>query len=187
LQPLPLAEPPSKTQVKAAMHELRELGESLVALSPAQLARFDLPDGLRGAINEAQRITAHGGRKRQIQYIGRLMRSIDPEPIRARFAELAGSSRAAKARQRTIERWRERLIDDDAALTEFVEAHLAVDTSRLRNLIRNARRERAADAPPHAQREIFRLVTAVLDTAGTRGTLSALDALGTPEAENGRE
>jgi ribosome-associated protein len=155
---LPIDEPPSKTRVKKTMHELQALGDTLVGLSAAQLAGFDLPEDLAQAIAEARRISSHGARRRQLQYIGRLMRDIDAGPIRARLADLEGTSREARARQKQLERWRERLIADDAALTEYAVEHDGVDVQALRTLIRNARRELEAGKPPRAQRELFRFL-----------------------------
>jgi len=153
-----LPEPPSKTRVKQAMHELQALGDALVELSPTALAAFALPPNLAEAIAEARRISSHGARRRQIQYIGRLMRDIDPEPIRAHFAAMEGTTREARAKQLLLERWRERLIADDEALTEFADAHPGVDLQSLRTLIRNARREIEHGKPPRAQRELFRQI-----------------------------
>jgi ribosome-associated protein len=149
---------PSKTQVKQAMLELQALGDALIDLPPAQLDAFALPEELIRAIAEARRLVSHGAMRRQRQYIGRLMREVDPEPIRARMALIEGRSREAGAKQRQLERWRARLIEDDAALTEFASAHPAVDLQALRTLIRNARREISAGKPPRAQRELFRMV-----------------------------
>src|SRR5689334_4855553 len=103
---------PSKTQVKRAMLELQALGDALLNLPAAQLEAFMLPDELARAIAEAKRISSHGAMRRQKQYIGRLMREIDPEPIRARLALIEGRSREAGAKQRQLERWRGRLIED---------------------------------------------------------------------------
>jgi ribosome-associated protein len=149
---------PSKTQVKRAMLELQALGDALLELPAAQLAAFELPEPLRQAIDEARRISSHGAKRRQRQYIGRLMRDIDAEPIRTRLAALDGGSRAASARQRQLERWRERLLEDDTALTDFAAAYPGADLQVLRTLIRNARKELAEGRPPRAQRELFRLV-----------------------------
>lgn len=154
----PIEEQPSKTRVKKAMHELQSLGDSLVGLSAAQLAGFDLPPALSDAIAEARRISSHGARRRQMQYIGRLMRDIDAAPIRARLADLEGTSREARARQKQLERWRERLVADDAALTEYAAEHPGLDVQSFRTLIRNARREIEAGKPPRAQRELFRIL-----------------------------
>jgi len=151
-------EPASKTRRKAEMHELQSLGVRLLDLPHARVAALGLPETLDRALGEARRITSHEARRRHLQYIGRLMRDIDPEPIRALLAEQEGHSAAARARHKRLEQWRERLLADDEALTEFAQAHGAANLQALRAVIRNARREIAAAQPPRAQRELFRLL-----------------------------
>jgi len=146
----------SKTRRKQEMHALQALGAALVELAPSQLERIELPEALAAAVLEAQRISSHEGRRRQLQYIGKLMRGVDAEPIRAALGELQGSAAAARARHRRLEQWRDRLLDDDAALTEFAREHANADLQALRTLIRNARREIASKREPHAQRALFR-------------------------------
>ena len=148
----------SKTKKKAQSHALLKLGAELVDLSKERLAAMDIPESLREAIREAQRITAHEGRRRQMQYIGRLMRDIDPAPIQERLDAWNGQSKAEVARQHGMERMREKLIADDTALTEFAAKHPGVDIQLLRNLIRNARKETAEGRPPKAFREIFKII-----------------------------
>jgi ribosome-associated protein len=148
----------SKTRRKREMHELQALGVALVALPEGMLQAMALDPKLLDAVLEAKRITAHEGKRRQIQYIGRLMRDVDPAPIRARIAELEGSSAQATARHRRLEAWRERLIADDEALTAFAVEHPGADLQVLRTLIRNARKEQKESKPPHAFRELFRVL-----------------------------
>ena len=151
-------EPLSKTKKKEQMHALQKLGVELVELPRDRLASMRLPEELLAAVREAQRITAHEGRRRQMQFIGRLMREIDPAPIEERLAAWRGQSKAEIARQHLLERWRERLIADDAALTEFAQQHPGIDLQSLRNLIRNARKETAENRPPKSSREIFKII-----------------------------
>jgi ribosome-associated protein len=151
---------PSKTQRKLEMQALQALGERLVALTAAQLAAIDLPEPLREAVAEAQRIRSREAHRRQLQYIGRLMREVDPAPIRARLEVWDGSSRAATAAHHQAERWRERLLGDDAALTEFARTHPRADLQRLRACVREARKERLAGREPRHFRELFRLIRA---------------------------
>jgi ribosome-associated protein len=152
------AERPSKTRRKKDMHALQALGETLVELSSAQLAEVEMPDDLRDAVLEARRINGHEGRRRQLQYIGRLMRDVDPAPIRAKLDEWRGQSREATAHMHAIERWRDRLIENDAALTDFANEHPGADLQALRAMIRETRRERAAERPPKHFRELYRLL-----------------------------
>jgi ribosome-associated protein len=153
---------PSKTQRKQAMTALQQLGEELLRLSASQLDRIDLPESLRDALQEARRITAHEGRRRQMQYIGRLMRQVDPDPIRRALSVATGESRAAAALMHRCERWRERLLGDDAALTEFLDTHPQADAQRLRTLIRSARREQAGGAAPKNARDLYRWLHDIL-------------------------
>src|SRR5688572_2735229 len=140
------------------MHELQALGAALVRLSDSQLEIIEIPEKLLAALLEAKRIKSHEAKRRQMQYIGRLMRDVDPTPIRSRLAELEGSSAQATARHRRLEAWRKRLLDDDEALTAFAAEHPGADLQALRTLIRNARKEAALAKPPHAYRELFRLL-----------------------------
>jgi ribosome-associated protein len=151
------AERPSKSQRKRDVHALQKLGTELVALNAAQLAQFELPERLAEAVAEAQRIRDFEGRRRQMQFIGKLMREVEPEPIRARLDRLRGVARESTAAQHQVEHWRERLLDvNDDALTEFAAAHPQADLQRLRTLISSVRRDRANGHPPKHYRELFR-------------------------------
>jgi ribosome-associated protein len=149
-------EPVSKTQRKKDMHALQALGAELVALAESHLAMLTLPEHLGAAVREAKRITSHEGKRRQLQYIGRLMREVDAEPIREQLAAIIGHSAQEAARHRRLEALRERLLGDDAALTDYVASHAGADSQALRALIRNARREQKEGLPPRAFRELFR-------------------------------
>lgn len=151
----------SKTRKKREMHELQALGAALARLSDSQLASIEIPHNLREALLEARRIKSHEAKRRQMQYIGRLMRDIDPAPIRSRLAEVEGSSAQATARHRRLATWRERLIGDDEALTAFAAEHPGADLQALRSLIRNARKEASLGRPPRAYRELFRVLKAI--------------------------
>jgi ribosome-associated protein len=148
----------SRTKKKERVEELQKLGVALVALAPAQLVALALPPELLAAVLEAQRISSHEARRRQLQYVGKIMRKVDPEPVRAALAAVTGRSAAARAQQRRFESWRERLIGDNGALTEYANGHPGADLQALRAAIRNARKEIAEAKPPRAQRELFRLL-----------------------------
>ena len=163
------AEHPSKTQRKKQMHELQSLGERLVELNSGQLDSIDLPEPLREAVDEAQRIKGHEARRRQMQYIGRLMREVDPALIQEKLAGWEGQSRAQAAREHEIADWRERLMEDDAALTRLTALHPGIDTQHLRSLVRNARADRDAGRTPRHYREIFRALRVALELAPPRG------------------
>jgi ribosome-associated protein len=151
----------SKTKRKQEMHELQALGVALVGLTEAQLEGLSLDGNLHQAVLEAKRITAHEGRRRQMQYIGKLMRDVDPEPIRARLDQLTGSSSQANAQHKRLEALRAKLLADDEALTAFAEKHPSADIQTLRNLIRNSRKEYEDGRPPRAYRELFRLLKSI--------------------------
>jgi ribosome-associated protein len=154
---------PSKTQRKKQMQSLQDLGEELAALSTDQIAGLELPEALRNALLEAKRITKWGAIRRQMQYVGRLMREVDTAPIRDQLDALKGLSTQHTAKLHAAERWRERLLEDDAALAEFLSQHAETDSQHLRTLIRNARREAKEGKPPKSYRELFRAVREVLD------------------------
>lgn len=160
---------PSKSQVKRDMLALQTLGEELVALSDERLASLDLPEELRDAVREAKRISKHGAQRRQLQYVGRIMREVDPAPIRAQLDALEGHSRAHAAWLHRLERWRERLLADDDALTELLAAHPGADVPKLRALIRNAQREQAQGKPPKSFRELFQVLRELMPETPATG------------------
>jgi ribosome-associated protein len=150
--------PPSKSQIKREMDALQALGERLATLNAVRLAKIDMPDELLRAVKDVQRFTKHEARRRQMQYIGRLMRDVDPAPIQAAIDEIDGVSAAANARQHALERLRERLLDDESVLGEIANRAATTDFGRLRQLRRNALKERAEGKPPRAYRELFRVL-----------------------------
>jgi ribosome-associated protein len=154
---------PSKSQVKRDMHALRDLGEELVGLSTDRLKKLELPENLRDAIREAHRITAHGARKRQMQYIGKLMRSVDPEPIHAFLDEVKGVSAAANAKLHNLERMRTQLLEKETVIGEIAQKYPGADLQRLRQLRRNALKEQEQNKPPRAFREIFQVLKELVD------------------------
>ena len=151
------------------MLELQELGAALVELPESQLAAMALEPRLEQAVLEAKRMRSHEAKRRQLQYIGRLMREVDAEPIRARLATLEGHSAQATARHRRLESWRERLLADDEALTAFASRHPKIDVQALRTLIRNSRKEQKEGKPPRAYRELFRFLKALESSATLAG------------------
>ncbi len=152
----------SKTRRKAEMHDLQSLGEALVRLPAARLAQLGLPERLADAIEQARAISKHEARRRQMQFIGRLMRDVDPDPIRARLAQWGEAPAAEKARLAAVERWRERLLADSGALDALCAAVPHTDRARVSALVARVQGERASAAPPHAYRELFRALNALL-------------------------
>lgn len=153
---------PSKSQRKRDNQALQETGVQLVALNADQLARLGLPERLLSAVVAAQRIRDFEGRRRQMQYIGKLMREVDPAPIRAKLAQWHGVAREHTATQHLIERWRVRLLSDDGALTQFAAEYPRGELQRLRSLVASVKRERAAGRAPRNYRELFRVLREII-------------------------
>jgi len=155
----PIPDSPSRSQEKREAEALQKLGEQLIMLPKKQLDLLPLPENLRDAIEHARGITSHGALKRQRQYVGRLMRDIDPQPLRSKLDELNSADKLSKARFHQNERWRDRLIaEGDAALAEFLAQYPQADRQHLRRLMREATSDAAAGrAPPYA-RELFRYI-----------------------------
>jgi len=154
---------PSKTQKKKEMHELQSLGEDLLTLPMNRVEPLNLPEILIDAIQAAKKITNFEGKRRQMQYIGKLMRKIDPEPIKEAVAAFKlGHAKDSLALHQS-ERWRERLLTEDGALHEFIEQHEGIDVQQLRSLVRAARKDASA-APEQrsgrAFRELFQFIKA---------------------------
>ena len=162
---------PSKSQRKRDMIALQKLGEQLVGESRDRVQRVPMPDILRDAILECQRVKAHEGRRRQVQYIGRLMRELNEVEVAAiqkAVDSWKGQSKAEAAALHALERQRERLLANDQALTELIALHPDIDAQHLRTLIRNARKEQEQQKPPKASREIFQILkTLQTQTAST--------------------
>jgi ribosome-associated protein len=149
---------PSKSQLKRDMTALQALGGQLVSLSADQLKKITLPDNLRAAVRDAQRFTKHEAKRRQMQYIGKLMRGVDAAPIITALDEINGVSAAANARQHRLEQLRTRLLEDETVIGDIVRDHPAADVQLLRQLRRNTLKERESAKPPRAYRELFKVL-----------------------------
>ncbi|MDE2369475.1 MAG: DUF615 domain-containing protein [Burkholderiales bacterium] len=159
---------PSKTRLKQQSHELQKLGLALSELSAERLAAVEMPEPLRDAITAFRRTRSHEGRRRQLQYVGKLMRSADEEALReAVAAATVGSARETLALHET-ERWRAELIADDEALPRWLAAHPDTDTQQLRSLVRAARRDQAGLTPearqPRSHRDLFQFIKPMVAT-----------------------
>lgn len=153
----------SKTRRKQDMLELQGLGERLTELNDTQLAGLGLPESLFDAVVASRRITRHEARRRHMQFIGRLMRSVDPAPIRERIGEWEGQSRVATATLHHVERWRDQLLDNDAALAGFIAEFPRADSQHLRALIRSVREDRTAGRTARQFRELFRELRRIVE------------------------
>jgi ribosome-associated protein len=150
-------EAPSKSRRKRDMLELQALGEELLTFPDTLLREMGLPEPLLEALASARRITAHGGRRRQLQYIGKLMRGIDTAPVRAAIASQQQQQGIHTRAFHRLEGLREALIDDvETALDAVLGDFPAADRQRLRRLARQARAERDNHQPPRAARALFR-------------------------------
>jgi ribosome-associated protein len=152
---------PSKSQLKRDMTTLQELGEELVSQPKDRVMRVPMPEDVRDAILECQKIKAHEGRRRQLQYVGKKMRTLDDDEIAAIQKMLdswKGASKADTAAMHALERRRDKLLADDNALTALRERYPDIDMQHLRTLIRNARKEQAENKPPKAYRELFQIL-----------------------------
>lgn len=161
---------PSKSQLKREMTALQKLGEELVSQPKDRVMRVPMPEDVREAILECQKIKDHEGRRRQMQYVGKKMRGLEEEEVAAIQKVIdswKGASKAETAAMHALERWREKLLADDKALTELMQQHQEVDAQQLRVLIRNARKEQAESKPPKAYREIFQVLKQLQSSAST--------------------
>jgi ribosome-associated protein len=144
---------------------LQALGEDLAAMSDTALAALDLPEGLRDALVEFRRTRSHEGRRRQLQYIGKLMRQVDAEPLREAVAQSQLGHAHDTLALHEAERWRSALLDDDEALTRWAQDVPGTDLQQLRTLVRNARAQSRREAAPgeaprqgRAYRELFQFL-----------------------------
>jgi len=154
-------ERPSKSELKRQMTVLQKLGEELVNEARDRVKRVPMPEDVRDAILECQLIKDHEGRRRQLQYVGKKMRTLDEEEVAAiqrTIDSWKGLSKADTAAMHAMERRRDKLLADDKALTVLLSENPELDVQHLRTLIRNARKEQAENKPPKAYREIFQIL-----------------------------
>jgi ribosome-associated protein len=167
---------PSKTELKKKSTELQKLGEALLHLGSSLYERLDLPENLHAALDELRRITSHEGRRRQLQYVGKLMRALAPatlQAVRDALDEQRGGSAQQTLALHAAEQWRDQLFANDEALQQWLAAHPDTDAQQLRALIRQARKDGApspdevskGQAPrrSRAYREIFQIVREQLE------------------------
>jgi ribosome-associated protein len=156
---------PSRSERKRQSRDLQDLGWELVGLPEPELAAMPLPDDVRDAVETARRITSNGALARQRLYIGKLLRRIDTEPIRAALERRGDIDRQRIRREKALEQWRDRLLGDDAAAWTELAALVGPDVlQQMRVLARQARAEQSAARPPAAARQLFRRLRAALQT-----------------------
>jgi ribosome-associated protein len=152
---------PSKSELKRQSNDLQKLGEQLIDAPRDRVKRVEMPDDVKEAILMCQTITNHEGRRRQLQFVGKKMRTLDEAEvaiIQRTIESWKGASKAETAALHALERRRDKLLADDKALTLLLEEHPHLDVQQLRTLIRNARKEQAENKPPKAYREIFQIL-----------------------------
>lgn len=159
---------PSKSELKRQSQGLQDLGEQLIGLPQAEFDALELPDNLREAVALARRITAHGGLYRQKQYIGKLMRNVDAEPIRKALEARNLRQRSETLRLRKVEAWRAKLLEAGGpALDELLAECPGIDRGTVTRLVAQAQRERDRGQPPRASRELFAVLRDALGTDAT--------------------
>ena len=161
---------PSRNELKQQMQDLQELGEAVAALPPDRLDKLKIDERLRDAIDELRRTRSFEGKRRQIQYIGKLMKHEDPEPLREAVASYRVGSATDTLALHQAEYWRDQLLAADDALANWVEEFPATDIQQLRSLVRSARKEKLEPGERHgrAYRDLFKLVKEQLQ-AGSEG------------------
>jgi len=170
----------SRTRIKHEMIALQELGGRLAKLSEAQLKRINLPDELLEAVRFAATLKSHGAIRRQIQYIGVLMRDIDSGPIQKALDRIDQASGQDAASFRQIELWRDALAAQDAQVLESIlREYPEADRARMNQLARNARKEKLEGRPPKASRELFRYLRTLCQT-GSKGDVDENSLDGAP-------
>ncbi|MBL0140622.1 MAG: DUF615 domain-containing protein [Betaproteobacteria bacterium] len=152
----------SKSRRKRQMHELQDIGVTLTRMPADQLARIDLPDDLLQAVLACRTMTRHEAIRRQLQYIGKLMRRLDAAPISAQLAALHAPSHRQTALFHRAERWRSDIIADAGAVDRFVLEYPEADPRRLLDLASAASEERSAERPPKRFRELFQVINAII-------------------------
>ncbi len=167
--------PPSKSQRKRDMDALQNLGKELCNLPTDRLKKLDMPERLREALLDWQRFTKHEAKRRQLQFIGKLMRDVDVEPLQEALDIMKGVSAQENARIHRWEQLRQQLMDDEAALGDIAELYPRANLQHLRQLRRNALKEAEQQKPPRAFREIFRQLR-LLDEQTTPPESEPLDS-----------
>ena len=152
----------SKSEIKRDAEDLKQLGEKLVNLTKANLTKVPLDDSLKDAIELAQRLQKEA-RRRQLQYIGKLLRSIDAEPIREALEKIENKHNQQQAMLHKLEILRDELVTKgDAALTDLLNEHPSADRQQLRNVIRAAQKEKEQNKPSKAYREIYQILKTLI-------------------------
>jgi ribosome-associated protein len=158
----------SKTRRKRQSTDLQKVGAELVKLSAEQLARIRMPESLLEAVLECKRLTTHEAIRRQMQYIGKIMRDIEAEPIMTQLEALHAPSRRQTALFHVAEKWRTELLADPQNIARFAGEFPEADIAKLRELVEKAQKERVSGSPPKHYRELFHVVNTILQDHASR-------------------
>ena len=151
------SEPKSKSALKREMTKLQKIGEELVSLPPGKLAKIPMSELLEEAVMLARRLKSREGKRRQMQYIGKIMRNVDGEKIQQKLESFHHQSQSFRQEFHQLEQWRDRLIvEGDTAISELLLESPDIDRQHLRQLIRQANKEASQNKPPSASRKIFK-------------------------------
>lgn len=154
----------SKSGRKRQMRALQDIGEALVALPDAQLSKIELPEKLHTAVIHARTLKTGEAKRRQMQYIGKIMRNVEVGPIEAALEKIQSKGQQNKAQFHLIERWRDRLIEEgDTALESFITKYTTADRQHIRQLIRKAQHEKKIEKNAGAERELFRYLRTLIE------------------------
>ena len=155
---------PSRSQLKRENQELRDMGEQLVLLAKSQLEKIALDDSLKAAIQEARRLKNLDARRRQLQYIGKLLRNIDVTDIKYSLEKLNHQSQTFRQHFAKLEEWRDRFINEgNNAIEDFIAQYPEADRQQLRNLQRQASREKSQNKPSTASEKLFKYIRQLAD------------------------
>jgi len=156
-------EPKSRSQIKRDMLALQALGKRLTDLNKQQLEQVPMHDSLANAVSEYQRLKSNSAKRRQMQYIGKLMRDIDPTEIETALARFDASTAEHNRHFHLLEQWRDRLLQDSQALTQFMNDFPATDVQRLRQLVRNAQKEIKQEKNLGHSKKLFRYIREIAE------------------------
>ena len=166
---------PSRNELKKQMQDLQELGEAVAALPVDRLDKLKIDERLRDAIDELRRTRSFEGKRRQLQYIGKLMKHEDPAPLREAVASYRVGSATDTLALHQAEYWRDQLLADDDAMANWIKEYPATDIQQMRSLVRSARKEKLEPGERHgrAYRDLFRMIKEQMqDVAGADGAAS---------------
>jgi len=168
---------PSRNELKKQMQDLQELGEAVAALPVDRLDKLKIDERLRDAIDELRRTRSFEGKRRQLQYIGKLMKHEDPAPLREAVASYRVGSASDTLALHQAEYWRDQLLAGDDALASWIKDYPATDIQQMRSLVRSARKEKLEPGERHgrAYRDLFRMIKEQMQEDSEADTAASSD------------